>query len=83
MSQVAEHRVKVPGASSEDSRDFYPYQCARRLAAQLGTTLAELPGNHAGMIQQPGLFAARLRSLLRSPASRAAAGVQDGAEVTK
>jgi hypothetical protein len=55
MSQVAEHRVKVPGASI--------YYAARRSG--------------------PGLFAARLRSLLRSPASRAAAGVQDGAEVTK
>jgi acetyltransferase/esterase len=58
-------RIIVTG--SEEGRGFYPYQCAQRLAEYLGTTLVELPGNHAGMIQQPAQFAGRLRSLLRQP----------------
>jgi pimeloyl-ACP methyl ester carboxylesterase len=66
-------RLTVTG--SEDSQGFYPYECARRLAAQLGLSLAELPGNHAGMIAQPAEFAARLRGLLCPPASGDAAGI--------
>ena len=58
-------RIAVTG--SQDGRDFYPYQCALHLARHLGTSLIELPGNHAGMIQHPAEFAARLRALL--PAS--------------
>jgi pimeloyl-ACP methyl ester carboxylesterase len=53
--------------ASEEGRGFYPYQCAQRLAVHLGTRLVELPGNHAGMIQQPAEFADRLRRLLRQP----------------
>jgi pimeloyl-ACP methyl ester carboxylesterase len=53
--------------ASEVGRGFYPYQCAQQLAEYLGTTLVELPGNHAGMIQQPAEFADRLRRLLRQP----------------
>ena len=53
--------------ASEEGQGFYPYQCAQQLAAHLGTRLVELPGNHAGMIQQPAEFAGRLRSLLRQP----------------
>jgi pimeloyl-ACP methyl ester carboxylesterase len=53
--------------ASEEGQGFYPYQCAQRLAEYLGTNLVELPGNHAGMIQQPAEFAGRLRSLLRQP----------------
>ncbi|MGH3152243.1 MAG: alpha/beta fold hydrolase [Streptosporangiaceae bacterium] len=55
---------RIVVAGSQDGRDFYPYQCALRLACQLGTPLAELPGNHAGMIQHPVQFAAELRNLL-------------------
>ncbi len=55
---------RIVVAGSQDGRDFYPYQCALRLARQLGTPLVELPGNHAGMIQHPAEFAARLRDLL-------------------
>lgn len=60
-------RLSVTG--SEDSQGFYPYECARRLAAQLGLSLVELPGNHAGMIARPAEFAARLRGLLCQPVS--------------
>jgi pimeloyl-ACP methyl ester carboxylesterase len=55
-------------AGSRESRGFYPYQCAERLARRLDTPLAELPGDHAGTIRHPDEFAARLRQLLRSPA---------------
>ena len=58
---------RIVVAGSQDGRHFYPYQCALRLARQLGTPLVELPGNHAGMIQHPAEFAAGLRNLL--PAS--------------
>jgi len=66
-------RLRVLGdriivAGSRESRGCYPYQCARELARRLGTPLAELPGDHAGMIRHPDEFAARLRQLLRSPA---------------
>jgi pimeloyl-ACP methyl ester carboxylesterase len=59
-------------AGSRESRGFYPYQCAEQLARQLDAPLAELPGNHAGMIGHPDEFAARLHELLRSPALRPA-----------
>ncbi len=36
----------------------------RRLAAELGVPLAELPGHHAGMIQYPAEFASALGELL-------------------
>jgi pimeloyl-ACP methyl ester carboxylesterase len=55
-------------ASSRESRGFYPYQCAEMLARHLDTPLAELPGDHAGMIRRPDEFAARLNELLCSPA---------------
>jgi pimeloyl-ACP methyl ester carboxylesterase len=63
-------------AGSQDSRAFYPYQCALRLASHLGTPLAELPGNHAGMIQHPAEFAGHLQNVLRSMAP---SGAGDGA----
>jgi pimeloyl-ACP methyl ester carboxylesterase len=59
-------RIIVGG--SRESRGFYPYQCAGELARRLHIPLAELPGDHAGMIRHPDEFAARLRQLLRSPA---------------
>jgi pimeloyl-ACP methyl ester carboxylesterase len=70
-------------AGSEDSRGFYPYECALRLARQLGTPLAELPGNHAGMIQHPAQFATRLRSLFYQPVALAAGHAEVNEEVKK
>jgi pimeloyl-ACP methyl ester carboxylesterase len=61
---------RITVAGSRESRGFYPYQCAEELARRLDTPLAELPGNHAGMIGYPDEFAARLRALLRFPALR-------------
>jgi pimeloyl-ACP methyl ester carboxylesterase len=55
-------RIAVTGG--RDSRDFYPYRCAERLAEELGVPLTELPGHHAGMIQHPAEFAAGLEKLL-------------------
>lgn len=74
-------RLTVTG--SEGSRDFYPYQCTLRLARQLGTPLIELPGHHAGMIQHPAEFAARLLSLLRQPVSGSTGQAQADEGVTK
>ena len=56
-------RLIVTG--SEESRDFYPYQCARRLAELTGAPFNELPGNHAGMIARPAEFAAGLAARLK------------------
>jgi pimeloyl-ACP methyl ester carboxylesterase len=55
-------RIVVMG--SAESRGFYPYRCAQRLADYLGTPLVEVPGNHAGMVRHPNEFAEALRSLL-------------------
>jgi pimeloyl-ACP methyl ester carboxylesterase len=55
---------RIVVAGGRDSRDFYPYHCAERLAEELRVPLAELPGHHAGMIQYPAEFAAQLRELL-------------------
>jgi pimeloyl-ACP methyl ester carboxylesterase len=60
---------RITVAGSRESRGFYPYRCAEALAHHLDFQLAELPGNHAGMIRHPAEFAARLRALL--PAQRA------------
>ena len=64
---------RITVTASQDSRGFYPYLCAQRLARHLGTPLAELPGDHAGMIQHPAPFAAALHALLRTPAASAPA----------
>jgi len=74
-------RLTVTG--SKDSQGFYPYECARRLAARLGLSLVELPGNHAGMIAQPTEFAARLRGLLCPPTSGDAADIGEGTRQTR
>jgi pimeloyl-ACP methyl ester carboxylesterase len=64
LSRLRPLSGRIVVAGSEQSRAFYPYQCAAQLARYLGTPLAELPGDHAGMIRHPAEFAARLRSLL-------------------
>jgi pimeloyl-ACP methyl ester carboxylesterase len=68
LERLAPLAGRIVVAGGRDSRDFYPYRCAERLAAELGVPLAELPGHHAGMIQYPAEFAAQLRELL--PAAR-------------
>jgi pimeloyl-ACP methyl ester carboxylesterase len=55
---------RITVAGSRESRGFYPYQCAQELARRLGTPLAELPGDHAGMVRHPAGFATGLRELL-------------------
>jgi pimeloyl-ACP methyl ester carboxylesterase len=70
LARLGALRDRTAVTGSEDGRAFYPYQCALSLAGSLGTQLVELPGNHAGMIQDPAPFAARLRLLLNAPAGR-------------
>jgi pimeloyl-ACP methyl ester carboxylesterase len=67
LNQLDAMTGRITVTASEQGRGFYPYQCAQRLADHLGVNLVELPGNHAGMIQQPAEFADRLRSLLHQP----------------
>jgi pimeloyl-ACP methyl ester carboxylesterase len=55
---------RVVVVAGRESRGFYPYLCAERLAGALGLVLAEVPGHHAGMIQGPGEFAVGLRGVL-------------------
>ncbi|HEY2281052.1 MAG TPA: alpha/beta hydrolase [Streptosporangiaceae bacterium] len=68
LGRLAPLAGRIVVAGGRDSRDFYPYRCAERLAAELGVPLAELPGHHAGMIQYPAEFAAQLKEL--SPSVR-------------
>jgi pimeloyl-ACP methyl ester carboxylesterase len=70
LARLGALRDRTVVTGSEDGRAFYPYQCALSLAGSLGTQLVELPGHHAGMIQDPAPFAARLRLLLNFPAGR-------------
>jgi hypothetical protein len=63
LDRLAPLAGRIVVAGGRDSRDFYPYRCAERLAAELDVPLAELPGHHAGMIQYPAEFAAALREL--------------------
>jgi pimeloyl-ACP methyl ester carboxylesterase len=64
LDRLASMAGRIIVTGSEEGRGFYPYQCAQKLAEYLGTALVELPGNHAGMIQHPEVFADRLRGLL-------------------
>jgi pimeloyl-ACP methyl ester carboxylesterase len=66
LDRLAPMAGRIVVAAGRDSREFYPYRCAARLAEGLGLPLAELPGNHAGMIQHPAEFAAALERLLKS-----------------
>jgi pimeloyl-ACP methyl ester carboxylesterase len=65
LDRLAPLTGRIAVAGGRDSRDFYPYRCAQRLAEALGVPLTELPGHHAGMIQYPAEFAAGLEELLR------------------
>ena len=76
LDQLGAVAGQIIVTGSEEGREFYPYQCALRLAEYLGTTLVELPGNHAGMIQHPDQFATRLRSLLPSARHDGGSGSQ-------
>lgn len=51
-------RVVVAG------KEFFPYRCAAALAGALNTTLEDFPGGHAGFVDHPGEFAARLKDVL-------------------
>ena len=64
LDQLAPLKGRIAVAGGRDSRGFYPYRCAERLAEVLGVPLTELPGHHAGMIQHPAEFAAALEEVL-------------------
>jgi pimeloyl-ACP methyl ester carboxylesterase len=64
VDRLAPLKGRIAVTGGRDSRDFYPYRCAERLAEVLGVPLIELPGHHAGMIQHPAEFAVGLEELL-------------------
>lgn len=53
-----------------DGREFSPYASASRLAGELGISLREFPGHHAGYAIYPAEFARSLRHVLRAGGSR-------------
>jgi acetyltransferase/esterase len=58
--------TRIVPAGGVASRPYWPYRCAAALAEQLGTDLAEFPGDHAGFVTHPRAFAARLHEVLRA-----------------
>jgi pimeloyl-ACP methyl ester carboxylesterase len=56
--------TRIVVAAGEDGRSYFPYLCAERLAACLGTDLVEFPGRHAGYVSHPRTFAERLHAVL-------------------
>ena len=57
-------RVRLVVAGGQEGHTSAPYRAAAALAARLGQTLVEFPGNHAGFARHPQEFAARLREVL-------------------
>jgi pimeloyl-ACP methyl ester carboxylesterase len=55
-------RVVVAGGSA--GREYFPYRCAVALAGRLGLALVEFPGGHAGFVDYPDQFAAKLSDVL-------------------
>jgi pimeloyl-ACP methyl ester carboxylesterase len=57
-------------AGGEESRERFPYRATAALAEAVGTTVADLPGGHAGYRTHATEFASRLRGLLAPQRSR-------------
>ncbi len=56
--------TKIIVAGGRDGKAFLPYKCALALAQQLGTTVEEFPGTHAGFVDYPKEYARRLVEVL-------------------
>lgn len=56
--------TKVVVAGGRDGKAFMPYKCAVMLARELGTTVEEFPGTHAGFVDYPVEYAERLVEVL-------------------
>ena len=61
---LAAVRGRVVVAAGERSAEQFPARAARGLAARLGTTVVEFPGEHDGYVEFPAEFAKRLREVL-------------------
>jgi pimeloyl-ACP methyl ester carboxylesterase len=57
--------TRIVTAGGRSSRESLPHQCIEGLAAKLGTTLLEFPGNHMGWLLRPKEFAAKLLQVLQ------------------
>jgi hypothetical protein len=56
--------TRIVLAGGREGRAYFPHRCAVVLASRLGTTVVEFPGNHAGFVDHPREFAARLQEVL-------------------
>jgi pimeloyl-ACP methyl ester carboxylesterase len=57
---------KVVLAGGDASHESWPYHCTVVLAQELGTTVAEFPGNHSGFADHPQEFAEKLHQVLNA-----------------
>lgn len=66
LAQVRLPCVVTAGAGNRDpaAGGHWRYEAAQWLAAQLGTTLVEMPDAHMPYLTRPAVFAAQLRTLL-------------------
>ncbi|GGK93309.1 alpha/beta fold hydrolase [Nocardia jinanensis] len=74
VAALATTAVRVVPAAGRGSRKIWNYDCARALAALLGTEVTEFPGGHS-LSTHPAAFTARLHEVLaddRRPAAQAA-----------
>ena len=66
LSALAADLAGAPDGDLDHGYTVVTYDRRGYSRSHLGVPLAELPGHHAGMIQYPAEFAARLRELLPS-----------------
>jgi pimeloyl-ACP methyl ester carboxylesterase len=65
IAALKETAVRIVVAAGEDSRQYFPHECAAKLADVLGTKLVEFPGGHASYAgNEPQAFGRQLEDLL-------------------
>jgi pimeloyl-ACP methyl ester carboxylesterase len=56
--------TRIVPAGGRTGQDQFPYRCAVALARQLGVSIVDFPGGHAGFVSHPTAFAAQVRQVL-------------------
>ena len=64
LEALRARRAQLVPAGGRESRDQYPYWPNQVIAARLGLTVVDLPGDHIGYVPHPVEFAAGLTELL-------------------